>query len=84
MKSIRLTKHASGYLDMRGFTTEEVEFAIRKNNWIPVTRGRFECSMEFPFDSIWNGKPYKIKQVRPIFVEEELEIVVVTVYTYFY
>jgi hypothetical protein len=49
-----------------------------------VTRGRFECSMEFPFDSIWNGKPYKIKQVRPIFVEEELEIVVVTVYTYFY
>jgi hypothetical protein len=40
--------------------------------------------MEFPFDSIWNGKPYQIKQVRPIFVEEELEIVVVTVYTYFY
>ena len=69
---------------MRGFTAEEVEFAIRKNNWIPVTRGRFECSMEFPFDSIWNGKPYKIKQVRPIFVEEELEIVIVTVYTYFY
>jgi len=69
---------------MRGFTAEEVEFAIRKSNWIPVTRGRFECSMEFPFDSIWNGKPYKIKQVRPIFVEEELEIVVVTVYTYFY
>lgn len=69
---------------MRGFTAEEVEFAIRKNNWIPVTRGRFECSMEFPFDSIWNGKPYKIKQVRPIFVEEELEIIVVTVYTYFY
>ena len=69
---------------MRGFTAEEVELAIRKSNWIPVTRGRFECSMEFPFDSIWNGKPYKINQVRPIFVEEELEIVVVTVYTYFY
>jgi hypothetical protein len=84
MKSIRLTKHASGYLGMRGFTAEEVEMAIRQSNWITGTRGRFECSMEFPFDSIWNGKPYQIKQVRPIFVEEELEIVVVTVYTYFY
>jgi hypothetical protein len=47
MKSIRLTKHALGYLDMRGFTTEEVELAIRKSNWIPMTSGRFECSMEF-------------------------------------
>jgi hypothetical protein len=84
MKSIRLTKHASGYLDIRGFTAEEVELAIRKSNWIPMTSGRFECSMEFLFDSIWNGKPYQVKQVRPIFVEEELEIVVVTVYSYFY
>ncbi len=30
------------------------------------------------------GKFYHTKRVRPIFVEEELEIVVVTVYTYFY
>jgi hypothetical protein len=84
MKPIRLTKHAAGYLDMRGFTAEEVELAIRQNNWIPAARGRLECSMEFPFNSTWNCKHYQTKQVRPIFVEEELEIVVVTVYAYFY
>jgi hypothetical protein len=47
---------------MRGFTAEEVEMAIRQSNWIPGTRGRFECSMEFPFDSIWNGKPYQLSK----------------------
>jgi hypothetical protein len=30
------------------------------------------------------GKRYATKQVRPIFVEEEREIVVVTVYTYYF
>jgi len=49
-----------------------------------VTNGRLECFKEFPFHAVWNGKYYQTKRVRPIFVEEELEIVVVTVYTYFY
>jgi hypothetical protein len=37
----------------------------------------------FRFGREWNGKPYATKQVRPIFVDEANEIVVVTVYTYF-
>ena len=48
MKSIRLTKHASGYLEMRGFTAEEVEMAIRKSNWIAGTRGRLKPENENP------------------------------------
>ena len=40
--------------------------------------------MNFPFNSEWNGRWYRTKQVRPIFVEEEEEIVVVTVYTYYF
>lgn len=32
----------------------------------------------------WNGKYYSIKMLRPIFIEETAEIVVVTVYTYYY
>ena len=32
----------------------------------------------------WNGVFYATKRVRPIFVEEVAEIVVVTVYTYFF
>ena len=45
--------------------------------------GRLECTKSFPFDREWNGKPYATKQVRPIFVDEANEIVVVTVYTYY-
>ena len=40
--------------------------------------------MDFPFESVWNGRRYATKRVRVIFVEEADEIVVVTVYTYFF
>jgi hypothetical protein len=40
--------------------------------------------MDYPFGAEWNGKFYATKQVRPIFVEEAGEIVVVTVYVYYY
>ena len=42
-----------------------------------------ECRKVFPFDREWNGRGYASKEVRPIFVEEADEIVVVTVYTYY-
>jgi hypothetical protein len=32
---------------------------------------------------MWNNVYYKTKEVRPIFIEEEKEIIVITVYTYF-
>jgi len=35
--------------------------------------------MEFPFNAVWNGKHYATKRVRPIFVETDVETVVVTV-----
>jgi hypothetical protein len=86
MKSIRLSKHAQGYTSRRGFTIEEVINAIRKSTWKPVKPGvnRFECSAEYPFNSDWNGKYYITKRVRPIFEERDLEIIVITVYTYYY
>jgi len=39
---------------------------------------------EFSLRQEWNGKVYATKQVRPIFVEEAGEIVVITVYTYYF
>jgi hypothetical protein len=48
--------------------------------WLCQRGGR----KDFIFENEWNKKYYKIKQVRPIFVEEETEIVVVTIYTYFF
>ncbi len=38
---------------------------------------------ELSFNREWNGRAYATKQVRPIFVEEANEIVVITVYTYY-
>ena len=40
--------------------------------------------MNFPYNGKWNKKFYKTKQVRPIFVETLEEILVVTVYTYYF
>jgi hypothetical protein len=84
MKSIRLSKHAHSYTAKRGFTVAEVEEAIRTSRWEPADLGRLACRKDFPFGKNWNGKTYAIKQVRPVFVEETAEVVVVTVYTYYF
>lgn len=85
MKPIRLTKHAQGYFERRGFTAEEVEKAIRSGAWQPAEKkGRLECEVEFVFGKDWNGRRYAWKKVNPIFVDEDAEIVVITVYTFYY
>jgi hypothetical protein len=84
MKPIRLSAHARGYLRTRGFTAAEVEAAIRTSPWQAAELGRLECRKDFPYGRDWNGKFYAIRQVRPVFVDEAAEIVVVTVYTYYF
>ena len=83
MKAIRLSAHASSYIASRGFTEAEVEETIKESRWEPAELGRMECRKVFPFNREWNGKLYANKEVRPIFVEEADEILVVTVYTYY-
>jgi hypothetical protein len=78
-KRIRFSGHARGQLVYRG-TVE----AIRTAAWQPAQTGRLQCAKDFPFDALWNGRRYITKQVRPVFVEEEQEIVVVTVYVYYF
>ena len=58
--------------------------AIRSAPWRPAAHGRLECRKDFPFDAMWNRKHYPTKQVRPVFVDETNEIVVVTVYVYYF
>ncbi len=83
MKPIRLSSHALSYAEKRGFTTAEVEDTIRTSPWEPAELGRLQCRKDFPFNREWNDRLYARKVVRPIFVEEADEIVVVTVYTYY-
>lgn len=83
-KPIRLSAHAQGYLERRGFSADEVRETIRGSEWQPAPRDRLEATMDFTFNSTWNGRHYATKRVRPIFVDEPDEIVVITVYTYYF
>ena len=83
-KPIRLSAHAFHQLPRRGVGEDEIIETIRTSAWEPAELDRLQCRKDFPFGKDWNGKFYKTKQVRPIFVEEADEIVVVTVYSYFF
>jgi hypothetical protein len=83
MKPIRLSGHARENIIYRGATEDEVIDTIRNALWGPAEQGRLECRKDFAYGHEWNGKFYDTKQVRPIFIEELKEIVVVTVYVYY-
>lgn len=83
-KPIRLSAHARNYFAKRGVSEEEVVRAIRSAAWQPAELGKLECRLDLPYNALWNGKFYATKQVRPIFVDEPEEIVVITVYTYYF
>lgn len=84
MKPIRLSGHAKEQLFYRGITEEEVVETITESTWQSAEMERLECRKDFVYEKDWNKKYYKTKQVKPIFVEEEKEIVVITVYSYFF
>jgi len=71
-------------MDFRGASEQEVFDAICCESWETAEGGRMECRRNLTFNAIWNGKRYASKQVRPIFVEEDVEIIVVTVYVYYF
>ena len=84
MKSIRLTKHAREQAAERGATKAEVEEAIRKGSREHAKYGRKLCRYNFAFGTTWQGKPYSVRQVAPVIREEAREIVVITVYTFYF
>ena len=83
-KPIYLSGHARQQLGFRGASEQDVIESIRTSTWEPAELGRLECRKNFAFNAEWNGKYYSTRQIRPIFVEEPDEIVVVTVYVYYF
>ena len=83
-KPIRVSGHAEGQLAYRGAVRQEVVEAIQTMPWAPAELGRLECRKDYRFHARWNGVRYSTKQVHPIFVDESEEIVVVTVYVYYF
>jgi len=84
MKPIRFTRHAGEQCRERGAYEDEVVRAVREGAWEPAQRGRMLCRFNFPFGRTWQGKEFAIKQVAPVIVEEEDEIVIITVYTFYF
>ncbi|MGA2904715.1 MAG: hypothetical protein ABSD98_12850 [Candidatus Korobacteraceae bacterium] len=83
-KPIRLSGHARQQIEFRGAWEQEVVEAIRNERWKAAEGDRNECRRDFVFAAMWNKKRYATKQVRPVFVEESDEIVVVTLYVYYF
>jgi Domain of unknown function (DUF4258) len=84
MNAIRLTSHAIEQCSERGATEAEVQEAIQRGVREAAKRGRFIYRLNFQYDAEWQGRRYAIKQVAPIVVEAQNEILVVTVYTFYF
>ena len=84
MKSIRLTVHAIQQCAERGAGENEVREAIERGAREPAKHGRLMYRLNFEYRARWQGEYYAVKQVAPVVVEAENEIVVVTVYTFYF
>ena len=84
MNLIVLSPHAREQLDLRGATEAEAQAAIMEGERLPARLGRTALRQNFPFRSQWKGRYYETKQVMPIVVEDEDDIVVVTVYVFYF
>ena len=84
MKPIRLTRHAQEQCLERGATDTEVRYAIAHGSFEPAKFGRVLYRFNFAFGQLWQGHCYAIKQVAPVIKEEVYEIVVITVYTFYF
>lgn len=84
VKLVRLARHAREQCRERGATEAEVRQAVLEGQREPVKRGRYLCRLNFEFNSLWQGQKYAIKQVAPVIAEEEEELVVVTVFVFYF
>lgn len=83
-KPIRLSRHAQEQCAARGASFAEIETAVRRGEREEAKRGRWLCRYNVAFDQEWQGRRYAIKQVVPVIAEEPNELVVVTVYTFYF
>jgi hypothetical protein len=83
-KPIRFSNHARQQARLRGASENEVISAIRTGTSAPAKLGRLGFRKDFQFGSSWGGRHYATKQVLAIVVDRPTELVVVTVYTFYF
>lgn len=84
MKKILFTKHALERLPSRGTNENEVKEAVESGSREPAKNNRIICRLNFEYNKPWQGINYAVKQVAPVIKEENNNIIVITVYTYFF
>jgi flagellar biosynthesis/type III secretory pathway protein FliH len=84
MKAIRLTKHAQQQCIERGTNEQEITEAIQNGTKQSAKQGREKYQIIIQTNSYWQGKYYSLKKVAPIVIENQQEIIVITVYTYYF
>ena len=84
MKPVRLTNHVREQAIERGTNEAEIIDTIIRGNRQPAKNGRFKYEATFQYNSNWQGKSYSLKKVVPIVAETDAELVVITVYTFYF
>jgi hypothetical protein len=84
MKPLRFSKHAQEQCVERGTTEAEVREAILRGAREPAKLGRELCRYNLVYNRMWQGKFYAIKQIAPVIKEGEREIIVITVYAFYF
>lgn len=84
MKRKPIRHHAQLRCRSRGTNEREVKQAVLRGIRQQAKKERSMCRLNFQYNQEWRGRRYAIKQVAPVIAERSNEIVVVTVYTFFF
>jgi len=82
--AIKLHPHAKARAVERGATEAEVIATVEEGEQFPVKYGRIGFRRNFPFNGVWGGKHYLVKQIEAYAVKEVNDWIVVTVITRYF
>jgi hypothetical protein len=74
-----LHAHAISRLAERGATESEVIDTVLRGEKFPAKFNRTGFRLNFPFDNIWMGQKYNIKQIEAFAVQEDDFWLVITI-----
>jgi len=81
---IRIHPHAKARAVERGATEAEVVATVEEGELFPAKYGRTGFRRNFPFNGIWRGKQFSVKQVEAYAVKEGNGWIIVTVITRYF
>ena len=78
MKPVFITNHARLQMKERGILETEIMETLNSGDISTAKKGRWCYRANFVYQSHWQGKFYRTKQVKAIVAEEDSERVIVT------